>query len=236
VSASDGGDEDVFLQRVGGRNPLNLTTDSPGDDSAPAFSPDGESIAFRSERAGGGIFIMGATGESVRRVTDFGYDPAWSPDGTRLAVTTEPVLDPLSRALRSALWIVSLDGSEKRRLLEEDAVGAQWSPDGRRIAYWACRASDWQRDVFTITADGSEEQGVPVTDDAAVDWSPVWTPHGRALYFGSNRGGTMNLWRIALDPATGRAEGAPTPVTAPAAWSGDLTLPRDGRRVLYTTK
>ena len=45
------------------------------DDTQPAFSADGERIAFRSERQGGGIFVMGRTGESVRRITDNGYTP-----------------------------------------------------------------------------------------------------------------------------------------------------------------
>src|SRR5207247_1962147 len=72
---------DIYLQRVGGKNPVNLTKDSGSDNTQPAFSPDGEHIAFRSVRQGGGIFVMGATGESVKRLTDFGYNPAWSPDG-----------------------------------------------------------------------------------------------------------------------------------------------------------
>src|SRR6266550_4166782 len=75
------GNWDIYLQRVGGRNPVNLTKDSPADDTQPAFSPDGERIVFRSEREGGGIYLMGATGESVRRLSDFGYNPVWSPDG-----------------------------------------------------------------------------------------------------------------------------------------------------------
>jgi len=70
---------------VGGKNPIHLTKDSPDDDTQPAFSPDGERIAFRSERDGGGLFVMGATGESAKRLTDFGYHPAWSPDGQEIA-------------------------------------------------------------------------------------------------------------------------------------------------------
>src|SRR5205814_8845502 len=76
------GNWDIYFQRVGGKNPVNLTKDSPLDDRQPAFSPDGERIAFRSERDGGGIFVMGATGESAKRLTDFGFHPSWSPDGT----------------------------------------------------------------------------------------------------------------------------------------------------------
>ena len=64
------GNWDILFQRVDGETALNLTEHSPADDTQPAFSPDGKQIAFRSERDGGGIFLMGATGESpVTRAT-----------------------------------------------------------------------------------------------------------------------------------------------------------------------
>src|SRR5881396_206479 len=97
VYASYSANWDIYLQRVGGKNPLNLTKDSPADDTQPAFSPDGERVAFRSERDGGGIFLMGATGESVKRLTNFGFNAAWSPDGKEIACADECPLDPNER-------------------------------------------------------------------------------------------------------------------------------------------
>ncbi len=82
------------MSRVGGKNPINLTKDSAADDTQPAFSPDGDRIVFRSEREGEGIFLMGATGQSVKRLTNFGYDPAWSPDGKEIACADDGPLDP----------------------------------------------------------------------------------------------------------------------------------------------
>ncbi|MBI2403419.1 MAG: PD40 domain-containing protein, partial [Gemmatimonadetes bacterium] len=71
-SGEASGNRDIYLLSVGGRNPINLTADSPEADDQPAFSPDGEQIAFRSEREGGGIFVMGRTGERAvgRRCAD----------------------------------------------------------------------------------------------------------------------------------------------------------------------
>ena len=89
VYAGEGaGNRDIFLQSVTGQTPINLTSDSAADDEQPAFSPDGERIAFRSSRDGGGIFVMGRTGEGVRRLTRDGFNPTWSPGGTDLAYTT----------------------------------------------------------------------------------------------------------------------------------------------------
>jgi tRNA A-37 threonylcarbamoyl transferase component Bud32 len=92
------GNWDIYLLRVGGANPINLTHGSSADDTHPAFSPDGQRIAFRSDRDGGGIFVMGATGESVRRLTDKGHHPDWSPDGTEIAYSTEGLSIPRTGA------------------------------------------------------------------------------------------------------------------------------------------
>ncbi len=91
----------IYAQRVGGRNATLLTGDSGTDDRQPAFSPDGERIAFRSERDGGGIFVMGSTGESVKRLTDFGFNPTWSPDGKEIAVARGTFYYPTDRNARS---------------------------------------------------------------------------------------------------------------------------------------
>ena len=232
------GNDDVYLLRIGGRKPINLTEDSPVDDSAPAFSPDGSQIAFRSERKGGGIFVMGATGESVRRVTDYGYDPAWSPDGQELVVATEPLRDPMSRMGGSQLWAVRATGEGKRLISEGDGMGPKWSPDGRFIAYWGVRPESWQRDLWTVAADGSgaKKGAFALTDDASIDWGVEWSPDGRFLYFSSNRGGTMNLLRLPIDPRSGAAQGAPEPVTTPAAWAGGVSFAKDGRQFAFGTR
>ena len=83
-----GGSWGIYAQRVGGRNATVLIDEPDRDESGPAFSPDGARIAFHESDDDGGIFVAGATGESVRRVTDIGFHPAWSPDGTQIAFTS----------------------------------------------------------------------------------------------------------------------------------------------------
>ncbi|HEY7216051.1 MAG TPA: protein kinase, partial [Thermoanaerobaculia bacterium] len=186
------GNRDVYLQRIGGSNPINLTPDSPVEDTQPAYSPDGKTLAFRSERDGGGIFLMGATGESVRRLTDFGYNPAWSPDGREILVGSQKIEDVQGRTGSSQLWRVETATGRRRLAIRSDAVQPSWSPGGRRIAYWSVPADSAQRVLLTSRPDGGDP--VRAVDDRYLNWNPVWSPDGRYLFFASDRSGSMNLW------------------------------------------
>jgi eukaryotic-like serine/threonine-protein kinase len=231
------GNADIYLQGVGGHIPIDLTKDSPAEDTEPAFSPDGEQIAFRSERQGGGIFVMGRTGESARRLTDRGFNPAWSPDGKEILFASENITGtPYWRASNSEIGAVNVATGTQRRVFHGDAVQPQWSPHGHRIAYWSIlspKRDPGQRDIWTIPATG----GTPlsVTNDAPVDWNPVWSPDGRYLYFLSDRGGSMNVWRVSIDETSGKTLRDPDAVTTPSPYTGFLSFSADGRLVAYAS-
>jgi Tol biopolymer transport system component len=76
---------------------------------------------------------------------------------------------------------------------------------------------------------------LPVTNDAALDWNPFWSGDGRFLYFASDRGGTMNLWRVGIDEASGKVRGDPEPVTVPVSWAGPFRATPDGSRIVFTS-
>jgi eukaryotic-like serine/threonine-protein kinase len=228
-ASRDAGNWDIFLKRVGGEKPINLTEDSSSDDTQPAYSFDGKLIAFRSERGQGGLFVMGATGENPRRVSPEGFDPSWSPDGTELVYDLDRFSDPLDRN-PSALWIVNVSTGAKRLVAAGDAVQGSWSPSGRRIAYWGVHQGG-QRDLWTIAASGGEP--AQLTRDAAVDWNPIWSPDGRHIYYASDRGGSMNLWRIGVDESTGQPTSDPEPIGTPSSHSQHLSFSRDGRQLAY---
>ena len=226
------GNWDIYFQRVGGKTALNLTKDSATDDTQPAFSPDGERIAFRSERDGGGLFVMGATGENTTRLSDRGFHPSWSPDGKEIAAGTADFPDPESLSGLGQLIVVEVATGRSRVISEvRDAFQPEWSPHGHRIAYWGRPGEAGQRDLWTVAPTGGA--AVPVTNDAPTDWNPVWSPDGRSLFFSSNRGGSMNLWRVRVNEASGSVLGQPQPVTTPSQYSGYLSIARDGRRIAY---
>lgn len=233
-----GNSDDIFVQRTGGRQPLAVASDPNRDEHWPAFSPDGKFIAFNEADADGGIFIIGATGESERRLTDAGFNPAWSADGKTIAYSAEEVVNPYIRNAEAALSVVDVAGGAPRviqpvLLGKHDCAQPAWSPAGRRIACW--QAIGGQRDLVTMAVDGSDR--VVLLNDAALDYAPVWSPDGKYLYFASDRGGSMGLWRVAMNESTGRTTGEPESVSANVEASMDLpSFSADGKTLLFRSR
>ncbi|HKS23939.1 MAG TPA: protein kinase [Thermoanaerobaculia bacterium] len=245
--SSESGNADIYVQRVDGRTGMNVTSDSPADDREPAFSPDGSQIAFRSERDGGGLYVMGVSGESPVRLTDFGHDPAWSPDGKHIAFSTAKtdLSGPTFHLEDGDLWILDVQSGAKRKIfsrkmrlrdgIDTDALQPKWSANGKRIAFWGINGSG-RRDIWTIDPNAPQpaQSVVAATADPAYDWNPVWSPDGQYLYFGSDRDGTINLWRLPIEEATGKSKGPPEPMSLPAPFGADFAFSQHGE-LAYTS-
>ena len=219
--------------------PMDLSRGSGGSDDTPVFSPDGRTIAFASSRDGSeGLFLMDPDGSNVRRVINGAFDPSWTPNGREIVYSTESGQDPDGREAPSELWAVNIGTGQKRRIANTDAVDPRVSPDGRFVAFWALpvnasgdQFSGADRDIWVQPMAGGSR--VRVTSSESSDWNPAWSADGRFLYFSSDRSGTMNIWRVAIDPSTGEPQGTPIAITAPTTYASDMNVGQDGT-VVYT--
>lgn len=212
--SNQSGSWDIWVTQSSGGQPLNRTADHPEDDRFPSWSPDGRQIAFLSERGGGGYFVMsplaGVPNKVVAVTTGqfYGSPPQWSADGTLLACVVE---DTEGRFVE----IVSPGSGDSRRLpLPGQSLARfdlSWSPDDRYFAYVDAHAlnSHVTRLMVLRVADGD---AFAVSDGFANDRSPSWSSDGRSLFFLSDRGGSMDLWRQRIRE-DGAPEGAPEPIT-----------------------
>jgi Tol biopolymer transport system component len=171
---------DIYRVAASGGEPQRLT-DSPGDDRAPVFSPDGTHILFDSTRDGNTeIYVMNADGSDERRITtDEGEDwgASWSPDGSHIAFNS-------TRNGDMDIYVMRADGGEIRQLTFGGTVNVAptWSPDGTKIAYTARDAADVGQ-IMVIDTAGGRPQGLSRSPGTADEvWTGGWGPDGRIVF------------------------------------------------------
>jgi TolB protein len=178
-SSDRDGDMEIFVMNSEAADLVQLTTD-PHDDTYPAWSPDGQRIAFVSGRDNDTwprLYTMAADGSDVRPLTeDYGTMPAWSPDGGTIAFVS----------FRDGIELVNHDGSNRRFLSVplQFISSSKWSPDGRRIAFHAGAALN-RGAIYTIAVDGTALQRLSSVGDD--DSFPDYSPDGRSILFSSCR-------------------------------------------------
>ena len=154
---------------------LTMLTEGPANDLSPTWSPDGDRIAFVSDRDGAwDIYTMNAVdGSGVVRLTNgahvaaFQGNPDWSPDGSRLLFDCE------IEAGNGDLCAINADGSGLVRLTTQPGPDSDgdWSADGTKILF----ASSWY--ITVMNADGSNWKRL------ATGLEPVWSPGGSRIAF-----------------------------------------------------
>ncbi len=163
--------------------------------SGPVWSPDGESIYYGLER-GGGVYaeihaIQPRSGVE-RRVATQGILPQVSPDGRRLLYRL-----PISNT-QWELYLVDVDGSDNRQilLLEASTGYTSWSPDSKHIAFVDARDAK-TADLYRYDLDSGAI--IRLTTSPGNDITPVWSPDGTKIAFGSDREGTYLIYVTGAD-------------------------------------
>ena len=178
------GNGDVYVVGADGSGLSRLTVD-PGQDDAPAWSPDGARIVFASTRgadpearASFDLYEMALDGTAVRRLTNddaFDMNPDFSPDGSRIVFASDRH-DPGGDL---EIYVMNADGSDITRLTYDPEPNdfPRWSPDGSKIAYQRFEP-EGTGGVFVMNGDGT---GVTRLTD--VGGAPAWSPDGRSIVY-----------------------------------------------------
>jgi len=173
------------LADADGTNRVKLTNNGSSLDDSPAWSPDGRTIAFVSDRDGQfHIYLIERDGTNQRRLTTSTgvgeNDPSWSPDGLRISYTrtqSDSTVD---------IFTINVDGSNPVNVSNNPAPDRQpsWSPDGTKIVFTSLRNNS--TNIFVMNADGSNQLKL---DSLLGDSSPSWSPDGTKIIFSSLQNG-----------------------------------------------
>jgi len=192
-------------------------------DFMPVWSPDGQSIAFASDRHGNlDVFKISAQGGAATRLTFFSKDDipsSFTQDGSAVlfqSVRQDSVnsLDIPNRRI-AELYQVPSDGGRVERLFSTPAEDVNFSPSGNRFLYHDKKGYEdpWRKHhVSSITRDiwlydVGEKSHRKITDFRGEDRNPVWIDEENFLYL-SEQSGSFNIWQRPVAP-----DGVPAQVT-----------------------
>lgn len=178
LTVSQSGSPDIFKMTEDGKT-LTRITNGPGGSMnvEPDISPDGQKIAFSSDRSGNPmIYTMNIDGTNVKRLTfagKYNASPSWSPDGKKIAFAgfAEGHFD---------IFIIDADGTNLKRLTQARKTNGKWSnnespsfsPDGSLIMFTSDRSGTSQ--LYVVSPDGTNERRI--TFDRRNYEKPKWSP------------------------------------------------------------
>jgi eukaryotic-like serine/threonine-protein kinase len=251
--ASDqSGNVDIWVRPVDSGEARRLTSDQ-AVDASPDFSPDSTQIAFRSERNGGGVYLIPVAGGLERLVMPLGRSPKFSPNGNWIAYWTGQ-----NHHFEGKTFIVPSNGGKAVRVGADlaDAKWPVWSSDGGALLVYGTRlpasvggsVPGGPLDLYLLPIHGGPAREIgwtaalrranlwaqgPVSwDGALLQFSATTTP---ATDFSRVSQGVANLWQMHLTERRGRVEGEPYRLTFGSALEGDSVILRGGGTVYSST-
>lgn len=226
----------IYTSDYDGFNPTRRTA-TRSLDITPVLSPDGRYVAYTSYRYGYQEIIVQSLTEIKPLLTPArgsfdrqNYLPAWSPDGSKIAFTT-------NRDGNHEIYTMNRDGSDLRRLTNHPMVDVTptWSPTGTQIAFTSDRTGSPQ--IYIVNADGTNPQRISAESHCdRPTWSPA--PFNEIAYTCRGGGGyQIMLFDFATRSSTPITDGIgsnESPAFAPNGRHLAFVSDRTGRQQIYT--
>jgi Tol biopolymer transport system component len=214
-------------------SPIRQLTSTTAQNFRPALSPDGNRIAFQSDRDGRShIYVMDSDGGNVMQITRGDSDdrhPSWSPDGRSLAIDS-------GSDLHREIWTVDVSSKRRTQITRLGAIASfpSWSPNGKRITFYVYESAAMVTDLWLTTPDGSSptrltRQLASVANNQCTSacHAASWSPDSSRIALSDG-----DLSRVIIISALG---GLPTPISPSGEHSHFPIFLPDGR-IVYVTE
>jgi Tol biopolymer transport system component len=220
---------DLYRINPDGSSPQRLTgLTAPfdqGDEDKPAVSPDGKTVAvvFEPEEQPGAeeeydIYLVNRDGTNPRLLVAGGSDPAWSPDGTKIAYTS------ISDTTGYQLGVMNADGSGQHLVttetdLSQGNYAPDWSADGTRLAYVRRKVHDDAAEsvIATIRPDATGRKIVAAMPGKN-PYDPYWSPDSQRIVFTAQTPTEAEIWVMQRD-GTGKQQLTDGHIDLHVTWS-----------------
>ncbi len=210
---------DIYSMKPDGSRLINLTRRSPNnDDEEPAYSPDGNQIAWTRDD---NIWLMNSDGSGKRPLTSnrSNWGVAFAPSGKKL-IWNQIV------NFESYIKTMKLDGSNKRNLVV-DGLHPTYSPDGDWIAF--DRSNFASTDIYTVYRNGESE--LNLTASQATASHPDWSPDGQTIVYQlAVPGSGSDIYK--MDPSGGNI----VPLVQGAVDQRNPVVSPDGEQIVFQNR
>ena len=231
----------IYVKQIGEEPPFPLTNEA-ADDSSPAWSPDGQSIAFIRELKPKkwALMLIPQRGGTERQLESWDVSKmgdeiggpylAWTPDSNWLAY---PYLEPNTNTPR--LFLISVVTGEKRRLTTPSRdktidTSPAFSPDGSKLVF--IREAGFHSDLYMLRLGKDyKPQGEPRKVETGFpdnNFGITWMPNGQEIVFSAGNGKIQGLYRMDISKP-----GKPVSLGLPSDNSWAPSISRTGNRLVY---